>query len=108
LANGDSADVQFPQTVYTDTGDYIVKLIVTTGSLSECTAFITKKIHVYPLPTANFNYSPLFGSPPLKIYFNDLSKNAAAYDWHFGDGDSSASSSPSHTYLDTVSLISRR
>ncbi len=101
FGNGDSSNVQFPQTIYKDTGDYIVTLTVISDTISGCTNSVTQTIHVYPLPTANFNYNPLFGSPPLNVNFNDLSSGAAAYLWEFGDGGTSADSTPSHTYQDT-------
>ncbi len=36
---------------------------------------------------------------PCEIQFQNLSKNAVAYFWDFGDGDKSDESNPSHTFL---------
>lgn len=37
-------------------------------------------------------------SSPASVQFTNLSTNAISYTWNFGDGNSSTSSNPSHTY----------
>ena len=64
---------------------------------------------VLPAPTAFFTGSPLAGAAPLPVQFSDLSTGAVtSWSWSFGDGNTSSTASPSHTYaLDgnyTVSL----
>ncbi len=46
----------------------------------------------------DFCTSPLSGTAPLKVTFIDLSKNAAAWNWDFGDGCNSTQQNPMHTY----------
>jgi PKD repeat protein len=54
---------------------------------------------------ANINYfaasasaSSAGGCAPLTIAFTDLSQQAIAWSWDFGDGNTSTSQNPSHTY----------
>jgi len=53
-------------------------------------------------PTAGFSGTPLNGDTPLNVSFTDLSvagTNAITiWSWDFGDGGSSSSQNPSHTY----------
>ena len=50
-------------------------------------------------PAANFSASPMFGEGPLTVYFQDRSSgDVERRSWDFGDGGSSTSRSPSHTY----------
>ena len=62
-----------------------------------------------PAAIADFFSDVTEGDAPLTVYFTDLSENATAWDWNFGDGNSSTDQSPSHTYEDagvyTVTLI---
>ena len=60
-------------------------------------------------PTAAFSGTPLSGSAPLLVAFADQSTGSiSSYAWNFGDGSSSTSQNPSHTYTSagtyTVSL----
>jgi len=63
------------------------------------------RIHLYarpgasPAPVANFTGNPVSGPAPLAVAFTDFSTNSpTAWSWTFGDGNSSASQNPSHTY----------
>ncbi len=49
-------------------------------------------------PVANFSTNVISGSIPLNVQFTDLSENATAWNWDFGDGTYSTEKSPSHTY----------
>jgi hypothetical protein len=46
-------------------------------------------------PTANFTYSV---SNPHEAAFTNLSENADAFNWNFGDGDTSTALNPVHIY----------
>ncbi|MFN7974597.1 MAG: PKD domain-containing protein [Acidobacteriota bacterium] len=60
-------------------------------------------------PAADFIGAPLSGAPPLAVQFTDLSTGGVtSYAWDFGDGGTSSTQSPAHTYTTagtyTVSL----
>jgi PKD repeat protein len=82
-----------------DSGTYQVKLNVVNSF--GCTDSITKTIVVYPLPVANFNFSPEIGLPPLLVNFNNQTYGANSYLWDFGDGNSSIATSPTYTFQDS-------
>lgn len=61
------------------------------------------------VPVADFTGTPLNGSKPLVVQFNDTTTNSpTAWAWDFGDGSTSTVQNASHTYLvlglHTVSL----
>ncbi len=60
-------------------------------------------------PVADFKGTPTSGQTPLIVQFTDLSSNApGSWSWSFGDGGTSTSQNPAHTYTTvgtyTVSL----
>lgn len=88
-----------PKFTYPDTGSYIVKLVV--NKSSTCPDSITRIVKVYPTYSANFEYQGLL-CPNAPIQFNDLSeatyKPVNAWQWNFGDGNTSTEQNPSHAY----------
>ena len=61
---------------------------------------VAKLIHpeCFAFPTSDFSISTDNGYAPLSVQFTDLSKNATAWNWDFGDGTTSTEKSPNHTY----------
>ena len=49
-------------------------------------------------PVANFTAYPTEGFAPAFVQFTDLSENATAWSWDFGDGTNSTEQNPIHTY----------
>ncbi|MBP7143824.1 MAG: PKD domain-containing protein, partial [Methanoculleus sp.] len=49
-------------------------------------------------PVADFTANVTAGEAPLAVQFTDLSTNATAWAWNFGDGATSAEQNPVHTY----------
>lgn len=64
---------------------------------------------VYRKPKARFRYSPIYPCPaPVNINFENFSDNKSSdtYKWIFGDGSTSTSISPTHTYtFDSVFTV---
>ena len=53
-------------------------------------------------PTASFTATPTSGTAPLAVNFTDTSSGSpTSWAWNFGDGATSSSRSPSHTYSNT-------
>ncbi len=65
-----------------------------------CVARDSVRVNIYPQPTPNFDPGiyPLEGCEPFTIKFENSTVNADSYYWVFGDGDTSTSKSPTHTY----------
>jgi PKD repeat protein len=83
-----------PSKVYASSGTFDVKLKVL--SSFGCADSITQKITIYAKPTAAFSASnQCFGNA---VSFNNQSSGANTNLWSFGDGNSSAASSPNYNY----------
>ncbi len=95
---GTSTDFE-PTHTYTAVGTYNVRLIAidtSTCNKRDTSAFFA--ITVFPIPTANFTWTP---NPPIEntiTRFTNLSIGANRYLWDFGDGESSTAVNPSHLY----------
>lgn len=50
------------------------------------------------IPFAFASGFPLAGTPPLYVFFTDMSIGTSSWNWTFGDGASSASRSPAHIF----------
>lgn len=89
---------QNPAHAYSTGGAYNVRLSVVTRN--GCESSHTKAINVFTRPVANFEFTPQYGAAPLSVSFNNLSVNATAYTWIFGDGSPiSRQANPVHEYL---------
>lgn len=109
FGDGTSSNLQRPSHSYTAAGMYTASLTITNGCGNSST--FTKTISVssglpYSGPVyagSNMNSS----CPNSPIYFN--APSAYSYLWNFGDGTTSTSQSPVHTYTSvntyTVSLL---
>lgn len=82
---------------YTTAGSYTARLTVTGPGGTDSTE---ANIRVGdPAPVANFSASPTSGTAPLTVGFRSTSSGTiTAYSWDFGDGGTSTSANPSHTY----------
>lgn len=81
---------------FPDTGTYDIFLEVeniTNGCIDSIEQTITM---VEPIP--NFTYDDSLGCPPFTVNFTDLSQDALSWHWDFGDGNTSSSQNPIHTY----------
>jgi len=79
------------------------------GNVSE---LYNDTIEVYEPASADFIANPTNGSAPLTVHFTDMSGGSVvAWEWDFGDGETSALQHPTHVYTApgayTVSLTVR-
>jgi len=59
-------------------------------------------------PTADFTATPTEGNAPLTVQFNDTSTgNVTAWNWSFGDGNTSTDRNPTHTYSEAGTYTAR-
>jgi gliding motility-associated-like protein len=99
LGNGSTSSVKNPTTTYINPGSYTVKLTATNASGSNTitkTAYIT----VNAIPNADFTSDKTTGCTPLNVQFTDQSGGGTItqWEWNFGDGGTSNSQNPQHTY----------
>jgi len=97
-----------PGKQYTSNGTYTVTLTCTDGS--GCVTSVVKKNYIIiGTPTPSFTPIPYKGCSPLVVKFtNTTSGYGNSYHWDFGDGTTSNSVVPTHTYstgIFTVKLV---
>jgi PKD repeat protein len=90
-----------PVHVYVQVGKFTVTLTAFgPGGTNSLTATNLITVVLVEPPVADFAVSPTnSGFPPLTVQFINLSKNATAYLWDFGDGEISTNVNPVYTYL---------
>ncbi|WP_235296985.1 PKD domain-containing protein [Portibacter marinus] len=83
-----------PVVSFANAGIYDVKLTITSiyggADAQEATDYLT----ISDLPVANFNYV----LNEFTVSFTNLSENFSAVNWNFGDGNTSNSENPVHTF----------
>lgn len=101
LGNGTTSYLQHPSAIYFAPGKYPVTLIVK-GASGEDSITKTDFIEVYASPVINFSVNNASGCYPLDVQFTDITANTngtiSSWLWDFGDGGSSTSKDPLHTY----------
>jgi len=104
FGDGNTSTSQNPSHTFTVEGDHTVELTVT-SSIGTDNEVIANYINVAPTPigpTANFSGTPTSGNAPLTVQFTDLSIPGTSpitdWLWVFGDGNTSTSQNPSHTF----------
>jgi gliding motility-associated-like protein len=102
-------NTQFPSHTYNTTGNYTIKLTITTQTGCVETITIPKGVMTGTKPTANFSFTPSNACGSTPIQFNDLSITSpgAIVQWHwdFGDSVTSTAQNPAHIYKDTGALV---
>lgn len=86
-----------PTHVYVNPGIYTVTLNIITAN--GCTIGDTIEVRAGIVPNAAFTAQPTVICNKKTVTFTNSSTNATDYLWDFGDGASSAQSSPDHTYI---------
>ncbi|HLO72034.1 MAG TPA: PKD domain-containing protein [Flavipsychrobacter sp.] len=102
LGNGSTSTLQNPSTTYINPGTYTVTLIATNSNGADTQVF-TNYITVAPSPTVMFTAdSTPSCQVPRTISFTNNSvaggTGTTTYLWDFGDGNTSTSANPTHTY----------
>jgi PKD repeat protein len=98
FGDGATSTAQNPTHTYSLPGTYTVTLTVTDAFGGTNTKTRTSYITAEPL-AAEFTGSPTSGPAPHAVTFTDQSTgNAVAWLWDFGDGATSTTRNPAHTY----------
>jgi gliding motility-associated-like protein len=110
FGDGASSSSVNPNHDYTASGIYNVIVVVTSPFGCVNTANTTCSVVVNPGTVALFTSEAKDGTLISPSYqFNNASTNAASHYWTFGDGNTSTSVNPQHTYTDkgmyTVTLL---
>jgi len=85
---------------YLAAGCYSPTLVVNNGFCT-ATATVASCITITEAPTASFTIADTAGCTlPFNITVNNQSTNLTSFSWSFGDGGSSNTFNPSHTYTD--------
>lgn len=96
FGDGTTDTAKNPIKIFSIPATYTVTLYST---YNYCTDSFTKKVKVLSRPVANFSANNTFKcQPDLPVNFTNQSTNAVSWLWNFGDGSTSTSSNPSHTY----------
>ena len=101
FGDGTNSTEQNPVHTYTNGGRYNVSLRAWNdlgSDTAERTGYIIARSPA--VPVAGFTASPTTGPAPLRVQFNDTSKNIpTGWFWEFGDGSNATAQNPAHTYL---------
>ena len=95
FGDGNTSTDPNPNHSYEDTGLFTIILIVSNNGCAD-TLIITDYIHVKP-PIAIFNVASNCSNKYTRT-FTDQSIGADSWSWNFGDGNTSSSQNPVHTY----------
>lgn len=105
FGDGNTSVVLSPSHTYSNSTlliqTFTAQLIVTNANGCKDTAI--QVITVYPEPLLTFTMIPVSGCHPLLINFSPVA-GAIAANWDFGDGSTSGSLNPSHTFTNTSAV----
>jgi gliding motility-associated-like protein len=95
FGDGSTSTLQNPQHQYSSVSNYNVRLIVTNSN--GCTDTVINSVAANAIPNAEFTSGTSCVNMPVQ--FTDQSTgNATGWTWNFGDGGTSASQNPTHTF----------
>lgn len=102
FGNGNNSTDALPAEVYPNTGTYPVKLIITTRDGCVDSTTIADAVKTGTPPLVNFGASPRIVCPGTGVQFTDSSFPADRWLWDFGEGGTSVTQNPIHSFVDTI------
>jgi PKD repeat protein len=108
FGDGNNSTQTAPTHTYATYGTYTIKLVSTSGF--GCMDSVTNNVTINPMPSVSFTANNECDGVALSfVNGSSVATGTNSYAWNFGDGSTSANSSPDHTYAAdgnyTVKLI---
>ncbi|MEL6191098.1 MAG: PKD domain-containing protein [Bacteroidota bacterium] len=113
FGDGTGANVTNPSHTYLADGSYDVSLVVT--DVNGCQDSVNRTSYIrlsHPQADFSFNVNQVCPNEPIGVTFTDQSvpdTTIATWNWDFGDGNTSTSQNPSHSYTTpgfyTITLV---
>lgn len=102
FGDGGTSEAETPSHTYTDTGAYLIKLVVNRGLT--CTDSTTRIVKIYPYFTADFEVTgKRCPGEPLN-FVADITFNGenppVSIEWDFGDGTTASELNTTHTFAE--------
>ncbi len=97
FGDGQTSTNANPSNTYTNPGSYTVGLSAS-GPGGTNTLLATNYVVAFAPVVAGFSAGPTDGVAPLGVAFTNNSTGAAAFNWDFGDGQTSTNADPTITY----------
>ncbi len=98
LGDGTIVNGQSVNHTYTEPGVYPITYTVTDSSTCNINVVDNTSVEAYIVAIANFEANTLVAEIDQLINFTNLSSNADSYLWDFGDGNTSTTENPNHSY----------
>ena len=103
FGNGNVSTKQNPQAIFYQPGKYEISLEITDSSGKKHQKVVKEYITVFKNPIARLSGSQKSGCAPLPVSYTNNSQLGDAplsfTQWDFGDGNTTTSDNPTHTYL---------
>lgn len=101
FGDGNTATLSSTQHGYSQSGNYVVSVVVT--SAFGCTSTTNTTVSIVVIPSSVALFQPSLNEVSVfepTITFNDMSDHTTGWYWDFGDGNFSTQVSPTHTYAE--------
>jgi len=108
FGDGQSFSSQNPAHTYQNAGNFTATLTVTDSASAAANATVNISASLYTPLSASCSASPTSGQAPLTVNFTGSASGGTApytYSWNFGDGQSSTTQNPTHTYQNAGNFI---
>lgn len=98
FGDGNTSNLPSPTHQYGATGQFQVSLVASNTFGCVDTTTLQSAVSIGPTLIPSFTLDDSSGCAPLNVQFNCTVPGATSWSWDFGDGNSSVSSQPAHTY----------
>lgn len=105
FSNGEISTDQNPIISFVNSGDYDAQLVATDVNGCVDSITIVDAVSIFNSIPNNLQSSHFSGCAPMSISFYNYAVGNGDWNWNFGDGTTSNSSFPSHTYSESGDYI---